>query len=55
LIIVALAVVGATALGIASERRVAAALTIARRSLGLMLYVLVPFVSFVNIAHLRFT
>lgn len=55
MIIVALAVVGATALGIASERRVAAALTIARRSLGLMLYVLVPFVSFVNIAHLRFT
>jgi predicted permease len=55
LILVALAVVFATAFGIVSEHRFAGARTVAQRTLALMLYVLVPFVSFVNIAHLRVT
>ncbi len=55
MIVVALAVVAATSIGIISEHRFAGAPTLARRILRLMLYVLVPFVSFVNIAHLRVT
>ncbi|MFZ0040053.1 MAG: transporter, partial [Solirubrobacteraceae bacterium] len=55
MILVVIAVVGATTFGIACERRSAGALTVARRILGVMLYVLVPFVSYVNIAHLKVT
>jgi predicted permease len=55
LIYVALAVVTATAIGIVCERRFAGARQAANRTLRVMLYVLVPFVSFVNIAHLRVT
>jgi predicted permease len=55
LIYVALAVVIATAIGIACERRFAGARQAANRTLWVMLYVLVPFVSFVNIAHLHVT
>jgi predicted permease len=55
LILVALAVICATAFGIVSEHRFAGARTVAQKMLTLMLYVLVPFVSFVNIAHLRVT
>ena len=54
MILVALAVVVATAIGVAVERRT---LTAARRgalgALRLMLYVLLPFVSFVNFSHLH--
>jgi predicted permease len=55
LIAVALAVIGATAVGIMGERRVRGARTLAQRMLTLMPYVLVPFVSFVSIAQLRVT
>jgi predicted permease len=55
LIYVALAVVIATAIGITCEHRFAGARQMANRMLRVMLYVLVPFVSFVNIAHLRVT
>jgi predicted permease len=55
MLIVALAVVTAVAVGVVSERRTARAPALARRILQLMLYALVPFVSFVNIAHLRVT
>jgi predicted permease len=54
-ILVALAVVLATGSGIVCERRFTSARVAAGRLLSLMLYVLVPFVSFVNIAHLRVT
>jgi predicted permease len=54
MILVALAVFASTAWGVAAEHRSHARATLAsRRALGVMLYVLVPFVSFVNIAHLR--
>jgi predicted permease len=54
MILVALAVLGSTAFGIACEHRFARGATRAARStLAVMLYALVPFVSFVNIAHLR--
>lgn len=55
MILVALAVVGSAAVGIFSERRFGGARTVAQRVLTLMLYVLVPFVSFVNIVHLHVT
>jgi predicted permease len=55
LILVAIAVILATAVGVAGERRYAGARTAARRTLVVMLYLLVPFVSFVNIAHLKVT
>jgi malate permease and related proteins len=55
MVIVALAVLIAVAVGVASERRTTRAPALARRILQLMLYALVPFVSFVNIAHLRVT
>jgi predicted permease len=55
LLLVALAVALATALGVICEHRLARAQTAARAALQLMLYVLVPFVSFVNLAHLRLT
>ena len=45
----------ATALGIAFDRRARGAQAVARGTLGLMLYVLLPFVSFVNIAHVHLT
>jgi predicted permease len=55
MLFVALAVVLATAAGVLSERRTPRARTAAHGALQLMLYVLVPFVSFVNIAHLDLT
>ena len=55
MIYVALAVVAATTIGIVCERRFAGARQAANQTLRIMLYVLVPFVSFVNIAHLRVT
>ncbi len=48
-------VIVSTAVGLLFERRSASAPVAARGVLALMLYVLVPFVSFVNIAHLRIT
>jgi predicted permease len=55
-ILVALAVIGATAVGITSEHRFrSGARVAAQRTLAVMLYVLVPFVSYVNIAHLHVT
>ncbi len=54
MILVALAVVLATAVGVTAERHTATAATSgARGALRLMLYVLLPFVSFVNFSHLR--
>jgi malate permease and related proteins len=55
LIFVALVALVATAFGVMCERRFAAAPLAGRGVLRLMLYVLVPFVSFVNIANLRLT
>ena len=55
MIFVAIAAVVATACGVGWERHVAGASATARRVLWTMLYVLVPFVSFVNVAHLRLT
>lgn len=55
MIFVVAAVVCATAAGLFSEHRFRGAPVVARRLLALMLYGLVPFVSFVNIAHLRVT
>ena len=55
MILVALAVVVSTAFGVVYERRADRASVAARGALRLMLYVLVPFVSFVNVAHLRLT
>jgi malate permease and related proteins len=52
-ILVALAVLLSTAVGVAGDRRYAWAPRAARGALGLMLYALLPFVSFVNFAHLR--
>ena len=51
----ALTVLLATAAGVLFERRFSGAGATARGILQLMLYVLVPFVSFVNIAHLHLT
>jgi predicted permease len=53
LLTVAAAVVIATGFGVACERRTQWAAAASQRLLGLMLYVLVPYVSFVNFAHLR--
>ncbi len=55
MIFVALVAVAATACGVTCERRCDGAPRAGRGVLTLMLYVLVPFVSFVNIAHLRLT
>lgn len=55
MILVALAVIAATAVGVICERRFATAQHAAAQTLRLMLYVLVPFVSYVNIAHLHVT
>jgi malate permease and related proteins len=55
LILVVTAVVVSTAFGILCDRRLDGAKALAQRLLRLMLYVLVPFVSFVNIAHLHIT
>jgi malate permease and related proteins len=55
LILVVTAVVLSTGCGIFCDRRLDAARAVAQRMLRLMLYVLVPFVSFVNIAHLHIT
>jgi predicted permease len=54
-ILVALAVIAATTVGVLSERRFAGAPRAAAQTLRLMLYALVPFVSYVNIAHLHVT
>jgi predicted permease len=53
MIYVALAVLAATAVGVAAERRLTTAGRAAQMALQLMLYVLVPFVSFVNFARLH--
>jgi hypothetical protein len=53
--LVAVAVILATAAGIFSERHFGGAPRAATLILQVMLYVLVPFVSYVNIAHLRVT
>lgn len=55
MVIVALAVLIAVAVGVSSERHTRRAPTLARPILQLMLYALVPFVSFVNVAHLHVT
>ncbi len=55
MIFVAIAAVVATAFGVGCERRLEGATVTGRRVLWAMLYVLVPFVSFVNIAHLQLT
>lgn len=55
MIFVALAVVLSTAAGVAADRRSATAPRAARAVLALMLYVLLPFVSFVNFSHLHLT
>jgi predicted permease len=55
LIFVAIAAVLATAFGVGCERGLDGATVVSRRVLWAMLYVLVPFVSFVNIAHLQLT
>jgi predicted permease len=52
-ILIALAAVAAMSTGVVAERRVEWARALAHRTLEAMLYVLVPFVSYVNIAHLR--
>jgi predicted permease len=54
-IVVAVAVILATGAGIVYERRGANAPRVAAVILRVMLYVLVPFVSYVNIAHLHVT
>ncbi len=51
----ALIAVTATAFGVTCERRFEGAPRAGRGVLTLMLFVLVPFVSFVNIAHLQLT
>jgi predicted permease len=53
MILIALAAVVAISTGIFAERRLDWARQLAHRTLQGMLYVLVPFVSYVNIAHLR--
>lgn len=53
MLLVALAVVLSTAVGVAAERRTPSAASVARGALALMLYLLLPFVSFVNFSHLR--
>jgi predicted permease len=52
-LLVVLAVVVSTAAGVAAERRTASAADVARGALALMLYLLLPFVSFVSFSHLR--
>jgi len=54
-ILVALAVLASTALGRLCQQRFAWAHTAARAGLNAMLYGLLPFVAFVNIAHLHVT
>jgi predicted permease len=54
-ILVAAVVILATTVGIGSEHRFPLAPQAARVALAFMLYALVPFVSFVNIAHLHVT
>lgn len=53
MVYVALAVLVSTAVGVACDRRFTLAEPAARGVLALMLYALVPFVSFVNFAHLH--
>ena len=55
MILVALIVVAATAVGVLAERRSTRTEDIARLCLSAMLYVLLPFVAFVNFAHLELT
>jgi len=54
-VLVAAVVIASTAIGLLFERHSPRAPAAARGVLALMLYALVPFVSFVNIAHLRIT
>ncbi|HWD66125.1 MAG TPA: AEC family transporter [Solirubrobacteraceae bacterium] len=53
MLLVILAVVAATGLGVVAEHRADSAQTAARWILTLMLYVLVPFVAFVSFVHLH--
>jgi predicted permease len=55
LILIALIVVASTALGVGADRSVGWAGRVSRLSLTLMLYGLIPFVAFVNFAHLKLT
>jgi predicted permease len=55
LILIALAAVAATWAGLSLERRHRSARRLAQRTLQVMLYGFVPFVAYVNIAHLRIT
>ena len=55
MLLVTLTVVIATAVGIAVDRHTDVAQRTSRGALRLMLYVLVPYVSFVNFAHLHLT
>lgn len=53
MLIVALAAVLATAAGVLTERRTRRAAALSRAVLAVMLYVLLPYISFVNFAHLH--
>jgi predicted permease len=55
LILVAVAVILAAACGVGCEHRYGGASQFSRRVLALMLYVLIPFVAFINVAHLHVT
>jgi predicted permease len=55
LILVALIVIASTGVGVVADHRSAAATRASRLCLTVMLYGLIPFVSFVNFAHLRLT
>ncbi len=53
MILIALIVIASTAVGVAADRRVAVAGRVSRLCLTTMLYGLLPFVAFVNFAHLK--
>jgi predicted permease len=53
LILVTLVVLASTAVGVVADRRTDRAVLVSRACLRTMLYVLIPFVAFVNFAHLR--
>jgi predicted permease len=55
LILVALVVVASTTVGVITDRRSGHAARVSRMCLTTMLYGLIPFVSFVNFAHLKLT
>ncbi len=55
MILIALIVVASTSLGVVADRRSSLATRVSRLSLTAMLYGLIPFVAFVNFAHLKLT